>query len=114
MGRAVWVSSHFFCAGDNVTLTRKSPVFSLQLGTKTMIVLSSDVAVKDVLDKRSSNYSDRPDMFIGQEVASGGMRLVVMVSNVPLTTRISACPNCVLSHVYSVLALRRHMLTSIM
>lgn len=44
-----------------------------------MIVLSSDVAVKDVLDKRSSNYSDRPDMFIGQEIASGGMRLVLMV-----------------------------------
>ncbi|KAK5079301.1 hypothetical protein LTR64_002276 [Lithohypha guttulata] len=55
-----------------------SPVFSLQLGTKTMIVLSSDLAVKDVLDKRSGNYSDRPDMFIGQKVASGDLRLVVM------------------------------------
>ena len=58
----------------------RSPVYSLQLGTKTFIVLSSDVAVKDILDKRSSNYSDRPDMFIGQKVASGDMRLVVMVS----------------------------------
>ena len=46
------------------------PVFSLQLGTKTMIILSSDFAVKEVLDKRSGNYSDRPDMFIGQRVAS--------------------------------------------
>jgi len=45
-----------------------------------MIVLSSDTAVKDILDKRSANYSDRPDMFIGQKVASGNMRLVVMVS----------------------------------
>lgn len=44
-----------------------------------MVVLSSDIAVKEVLDKRSSNYSDRPDMFIGQRIASGGMRLVVMV-----------------------------------
>jgi len=61
-------------------LTNDSPVFSLQLGTKTMVVLSSDAAVKEVLDKRSSNYSDRPDMFIGQNIASGGMRLVVMVS----------------------------------
>lgn len=45
-----------------------------------MIVLSSDIAVKEVLDKRSGNYSDRPDMFIGQRIASGNMRLVVMVS----------------------------------
>jgi hypothetical protein len=44
-----------------------------------MIVLSSDEAVKDLLDRRSSNYSDRPDMFIGQTIASGGLRLVVMV-----------------------------------
>lgn len=45
-----------------------------------MIVLSSDTTVKEVLDKRSGNYSDRPDMFIGQKVASGDLRLVVMVS----------------------------------
>lgn len=56
------------------------PIYSLILGTKTMVVLSSDVVVKDVLDKRSGNYSDRPDMFIGQKVASGNLRLVVMVS----------------------------------
>ncbi|KAK1466422.1 hypothetical protein CCUS01_01272 [Colletotrichum cuscutae] len=43
-----------------------------------MIVLSSDTTVKEVLDKRSGNYSDRPDMFIGQKVASGDLRLVVM------------------------------------
>ena len=45
-----------------------------------MIVLSSDEAVKDLLDRRSGNYSDRPDMYIGQQIASGGLRLVVMVS----------------------------------
>lgn len=50
------------------------------LGTKTMIVLSSDAAVKDLLDRRSSNYSDRPEMYIGQTIASGGLRLVVMVN----------------------------------
>lgn len=80
MGRTIWVTSHgFLLKIPRGILTKGSPVFSLQLGTKTMIVLSSDVAVKDVLDKRSSNYSDRPDMFIGQEIASGGMRLVLMV-----------------------------------
>ena len=51
------------------------------LGTKPAIVLSSDTAVKDLLDKRSGNYSDRPDMFIGQKMASGDLRLVVMVSS---------------------------------
>jgi hypothetical protein len=50
------------------------------LGTKTVIVLSSDTAVKDLLDKKGGIYSDRPDMFIGQKIASGNHRLVVMVS----------------------------------
>lgn len=59
------------------------------LGTKTMIVLSSDEAVKDLLDKRSGNYSDRPDMYIGQTIASGGLRLVVMVSRLQHRLRIS-------------------------
>ncbi|EXJ79927.1 cytochrome P450 oxidoreductase [Capronia epimyces CBS 606.96] len=54
------------------------PVYSLILGTKTMVVLSSDQAVKDLLDKKSAIYSDRPDMFIGQKIASGNLRLVVM------------------------------------
>ncbi|KAJ5631511.1 cytochrome P450 oxidoreductase [Penicillium longicatenatum] len=54
------------------------PIYSLILGTKTMIVLSSDTAVKDLLDKRSGNYSDRPDMFIAQKIASGNLRMVVM------------------------------------
>ncbi|KAJ5532316.1 cytochrome P450 oxidoreductase [Penicillium frequentans] len=54
------------------------PIYSLILGTKTMVVLSSDTVVKEVLDKRSGNYSDRPDMFIGQRIASGNLRLVVM------------------------------------
>lgn len=41
------------------------PIYSLVLGTKVMIVLLSDDAVSDVLVKKSGNYSDRPDMFIG-------------------------------------------------
>lgn len=56
------------------------PIYSLILGTKVMIVLSSDASVSDLLVKKSGNYSDRPDMFIGQKVASGDLRLVVMVS----------------------------------
>jgi hypothetical protein len=57
-----------------------SPIYSLILGTRTYVVLSSDTAVKDLLDKRANIYSSRPDMYMGQDVASGGLRLVVMVS----------------------------------
>ena len=41
------------------------PVYSLMLGTKTWIVISSDTANKELLDKRSAIYSDRLDMYIG-------------------------------------------------
>lgn len=54
------------------------PVYSLILGTKVMIVLSSDQAVKDLLDKRSGIYSSRPDMYLGR-IASGSLRMLLMV-----------------------------------
>jgi hypothetical protein len=50
------------------------------LGTRTYVVLNSPTAVKDLLDKRSNIYSSRPDMYMGQTVASGGLRLVMLVS----------------------------------
>lgn len=55
------------------------PVYSLILGTKTMIVLSSDVAVKDLLDKRSAIYSARQDMYIGMTLCSDNLRFLMMV-----------------------------------
>lgn len=39
------------------------PIYSLILGTKTMIVLSSSEVVRDLLDKRSAIYSDRQGKF---------------------------------------------------
>ncbi|KAI0413296.1 putative cytochrome P450 [Xylaria grammica] len=54
------------------------PVYSLMLGSKVMIVLSSDRAVKDLLDKRSAIYSDRMDLYVSQTLASGGLRLLLM------------------------------------
>jgi hypothetical protein len=54
------------------------PVYSLILGTKVLVVLSSDVAVKDLLDKRSAIYSDRQDMYIGMTLCSGGFRFLMM------------------------------------
>ncbi|KAK8134717.1 hypothetical protein PG984_006729 [Apiospora sp. TS-2023a] len=53
------------------------PVYSLILGTQVLVVLSSDRAVKDLLDKRSAIYSSRPDMYLGN-VVSGGFRVLLM------------------------------------
>jgi hypothetical protein len=39
------------------------PVYSLILGTKTMIVLSSDKAVVDLFDKRGAIYSSRAGQY---------------------------------------------------
>ena len=44
-----------------------------------MIVLSSDQAVKDLLDKRGAIYSSRPDMYVAQTLGSGGLRPGTMV-----------------------------------
>lgn len=56
------------------------PIYSLMLGTKVLIVLSSDEAVKELLDRRSGIYSDRQDMYIGQTLCSGDLRLLMMVN----------------------------------
>ncbi|KAK3935641.1 O-methylsterigmatocystin oxidoreductase [Diplogelasinospora grovesii] len=54
------------------------PVYSLILGTKTLVVLSSDRAVKELLDKKSNIYSHRPEMYIGQTICSGDLRVLMM------------------------------------
>jgi hypothetical protein len=56
------------------------PIYSLMLGAKVLIVLSSAEAVKELLDRRSGIYSDRMDMYIGQTLCSGDLRLLMMVS----------------------------------
>lgn len=55
------------------------PIYSLILGTQVMIVLNTDTAIKDLLDKRSGIYSSRPDMYVSSTLASGGMRMLLMV-----------------------------------
>ncbi|TVY51099.1 Cytochrome P450 monooxygenase patI, partial [Lachnellula cervina] len=54
------------------------PIYSLILGTKTYIILSTPTAVKDLLDKKSNIYSSRPDIYLGQDVVSDGLRFVTM------------------------------------
>lgn len=77
-GYASTLSSPFDFLRDSM-LTARSPVYSLILGTKTIIVLSSDRAVKDLLDKRSDIYSDRPDAYISQDLISDGRRVGLLV-----------------------------------
>ena len=55
------------------------PIYSLIIGTSTVIVLSSDTVVKDLLDKRSNIYSDRPKNYVGMELASNGLRMLFLV-----------------------------------
>ncbi|KAK7946581.1 cytochrome P450 [Apiospora aurea] len=45
---------------------------------RAMVVLSSDQAVKDLVDKRSAIYSSRPDAYIPQDIASDGLRPLFM------------------------------------
>lgn len=77
------------------------PVYSLMLGTMVMVVLASDQAVKDLLDKRSAIYSSRPDHYLAQ-VAGGGLRMPLMVQAVCPSTRHFKYAN-------ASLALRRYM-----
>jgi hypothetical protein len=54
-------------------------IYSLMMGTKTFVVLSSDKVVKELLDRRSANYSGRPDLYTGQTLLSGDKRMAMMV-----------------------------------
>ncbi|KAL8720950.1 MAG: hypothetical protein Q9225_002277 [Loekoesia sp. 1 TL-2023] len=54
------------------------PIYSLILGTQTLIVLSSATAVKDLFDKRGAIYSSRQDHYIGQDLCSGGLRILML------------------------------------
>ena len=79
------IHSHLLLMGDRWALNViVGDVYSLMLGSKTLIVLSSDVAVKELLDRRSATYSDRPELYIGQDLCSGGLRMLMMVSRVPV------------------------------
>jgi hypothetical protein len=54
-------------------------VYSLILGTQVLIVLSDDVSIKELLDKRGGIHSDRLEMYIGQTLCSGGYRFLMLV-----------------------------------
>jgi hypothetical protein len=57
------------------------PIYSLILGTRVMIVLSSDKAIKELVDRRSAIYASRPDSYVAQDILSGGLRVLFMVGS---------------------------------
>ncbi|KAF7561739.1 hypothetical protein G7046_g2392 [Stylonectria norvegica] len=54
------------------------PVFSLQYGINTIIILGTHQAARDLLDKRSGIYSSRPRAPMGGECVSKGLRTLLM------------------------------------
>ena len=54
------------------------PVFSLQYGLNTIIMLGTHKAARDLLDKRSNIYSSRPHVPMGGDIVSKGLRNVLM------------------------------------
>ncbi|OAQ70667.2 cytochrome P450 [Pochonia chlamydosporia 170] len=53
-------------------------IFSLKLGPATSIVLTSPRLVKQLVDKKSSIYSHRPDSYVGYDIISQGDHLLLM------------------------------------
>ncbi|OAL34597.1 hypothetical protein AYO20_06227 [Fonsecaea nubica] len=42
------------------------PIFSLKLGTQTMVVLNTEETIRDLFEKRSANYSSKPGNFVAE------------------------------------------------
>ena len=55
------------------------PIFRMQLGAQTVIVLGTYKAARDLLDKRWKIYSDRPEFIVCAKHLSGGMPLLSFV-----------------------------------
>ncbi|CBF76209.1 cytochrome P450 [Aspergillus nidulans FGSC A4] len=52
-------------------------LYSLKLGTGTAIVITDPRLVKEVIDRKSSKYSNRPESFVAHTI-TGGSHLLVM------------------------------------
>jgi hypothetical protein len=79
------------------------PIYSLMLGTQCLIILSSDEAVKELLDRRSGIYSHRQEMYTGQQLCSGGLRMLMMVLSQLVTLQLGPA-NKVISGLWTNLA----------
>jgi hypothetical protein len=53
-------------------------MYSLKLGTGTAVVLTDRRLIKQLLDKKSNIYSNRPPSFVSHDLITGGDHLLVM------------------------------------
>jgi hypothetical protein len=49
------------------------------LGPQPMVVLSTNVAVREVLDKHSAVTNERGDHYVGHRILGGGEHMLLMV-----------------------------------
>ncbi len=82
------IPPHFriFCASTNLhRFTEWAKIYggmySLKIGTGTMIVLTDRRLVKQLIDKKSSIYSKRPPSYLGQLITGGDHLLIMDYSN---------------------------------
>ncbi|KAJ5649893.1 cytochrome P450 2D18 [Penicillium longicatenatum] len=54
------------------------PIFSLKIGSSTTVVINSPYLVKQILDKQSVKYSDRPNIYIANELIFRGDHLMFL------------------------------------
>ena len=55
------------------------PIFRMRLGAQTVMVLGTHQAARDLLDKRSKIYSDRPELVVCAKHLSGGTFLPAFI-----------------------------------
>ncbi|CRG92458.1 Cytochrome P450 71D7 [Talaromyces islandicus] len=53
-------------------------IFSIMVGSSTTIVINSPYLVKQLLDKQSTNYSNRPNIYIAKELIMRGEQLMFL------------------------------------
>ncbi|KAE8154438.1 cytochrome P450 [Aspergillus avenaceus] len=53
-------------------------LYSLKLGTATAVVITDRRIIKEVVDKRSAKYSNRPPSYIAQDLITSGDHLLIM------------------------------------
>jgi len=56
------------------------PIYSIMVGSRPVIVISSVDTVRDLFDKRGAIYSDRPEAYAAKHVPISKLRMVFMVS----------------------------------
>lgn len=53
-------------------------MYSLKVGSGTMVVLTDRRLVKQLIDKKSSIYSNRPASYVGNNLITGGDHILIM------------------------------------